>query len=122
MVLYLQYRSLCPWALPKCKPHETEKLNDSNSTAKHACALCSCCPASVLVLNAEESADLPGHLKQASKVKVWSERIVSCSVQGVQEQESAVFPTVLHSECRVSGFMQDTFVHSTAEFLLNFFM
>lgn len=28
MFHYLQYRSLCPWVLPKCKPLETEKLND----------------------------------------------------------------------------------------------
>lgn len=55
MVHYLQYHLLCPWVLPKCKPRETEKMNDSNSAAKHACALCSCCPASVLVLNTEES-------------------------------------------------------------------
>lgn len=52
-------------------------------TTKHACALRSCCPASSLVLNAEESAALPGRLEQAGKVKLWSQRIVGCcSVQG----------------------------------------
>lgn len=82
MFHYLQYHSLCPWVLPKCKPFETEKVNDSNWTAKHGCALCSYCPASSLVLNAEKFAVLPGHLEQPGSVKLWSQRIVSWSVQG----------------------------------------
>lgn len=80
MFHYLQYRSLCPWLLPKCKPFETEKLNDGNSTAKHDCALCSYCPVSSLALNAEKFAALQD---QPGNVKLWSQRIVSCwSVQG----------------------------------------
>lgn len=64
MFHYLQYRSLCPWVPPKCRPFETEKLHDGNSTAKHGCALCSHCSASSLVPNANKCAALPGHLEQ----------------------------------------------------------
>lgn len=59
MFHYLQYRSLCPWVLPKCKAILGRKAKE-----KHNCASSLLLSCLFLIQNTEKFAALPGHLEQ----------------------------------------------------------